>query len=131
MSGLLQNKIALVTGGGGGIGRAICKKLASEGASIVITYSRSKDKAEQLAHELVGDGHLVIRTPVDDTTAQNELAQLIHDRYGKLDILVNNAGITKPIPHGDLDNLTDDIIDDILRVNVRGVLAYWNQAREG
>lgn len=123
MSGLLQNKIALVTGGGGGIGRAICKRLASEGASIVITYSRSQDKAEQLAHELVGDGHLVIRTPVDDTTAQKELAQLIHDRYGKLDILVNNAGITKPIPHADLDSLTDEIIDDILRVNVRGVLA--------
>lgn len=123
MSGLLQNKIALVTGGGGGIGSAICKKLASEGASIVITYSRSQDKAEQLAHELVGDGHLVIRTPVDDTPAQNELAQLIHDRYGKLDILVNNAGITKPIPHADLDSLSDEIIDDILRVNVRGVLA--------
>ena len=119
----LAGKVALVTGGGGGIGSAICRKLAQEGAQVIITYSRSKDKAQSLADELNGDNHLVMQAPVDDSTAQAELAQAIKDKYGTLDILVNNAGITKPVPHHDLDNLTDDIIDDIFRVNVRGAIA--------
>jgi len=123
MTQTLKNKVALVTGGGGGIGSAICRRLATEGASIVITYSRSKDQAEALANELAGDNHLVMQTPVDDSLAQAELAQAIQDKYSTLDILVNNAGITKPVPHDDLDNLTDDLIDDIFRVNVRGTLA--------
>ena len=123
MTQTLKNKVALVTGGGGGIGSAICRRLATEGASIVITYSRSKDQAEALANELAGDNHLVMQTPVDDSLAQAELAQAIQDKYSTLDILVNNAGITKPVAHADLDNLTDDLIDDIFRVNVRGTLA--------
>lgn len=123
MTQSLIGKTALVTGGGGGIGSAICRKLAFEGASIVITYSRSKDKAEQLADELPGNNHLVMQASVDDSSAQETLARAIQDNYGKLDILVNNAGITKPVPHDDLDSLTDDIIDNIFRVNVRGVIA--------
>lgn len=123
MTQSLIGKTALVTGGGGGIGSAICRKLAFEGASIVITYSRSKDKAEQLADELPGNNHLVMQASVDDSSAQETLAWAIQDNYGKLDILVNNAGITKPVPHDDLDSLTDDIIDNIFRVNVRGVIA--------
>jgi 3-oxoacyl-[acyl-carrier protein] reductase len=119
----LRGKIALVTGGAGGIGSAICRRLAAEGASVVITYNQSSDKAEILAGELDGESHLVIHAPVDDTASQVELARAIRSRYGKLDLLVNNAGITRPVPHHDLDSLTDDLIDDILRVNVRGVLA--------
>ncbi|MGB7337276.1 MAG: SDR family oxidoreductase [Phototrophicaceae bacterium] len=123
MTNSIVGKVALVTGGAGGIGSAICRRLASEGMSVVITYSRSKDKAEQLAHELDGDNHLVIQAPVDDSIAQIKLAQAIQAQYGTLDILVNNAGITKPVAHHDLDTLTDDLIDDIFRVNVRGTLA--------
>lgn len=119
----LSGKVALVTGGGGGIGSAICRKLVDEGANIIITYSRSKDKAESILSELAGDNHLIMQAPVDDSTAQTELARAIAEKYGGLDILVNNAGITKPIPHDDLDSLTDEIIDDIFRVNVRGSLA--------
>lgn len=119
----LKGKVALVTGGAGGIGSAICRRLASEGASVVITYKHSNDKAEALAGELDGENHLVIHAPVDDSIAQANLANAIHSRYGKLDLLVNNAGITRPVAHHDLDALTDDLIDEILRVNVRGVLA--------
>lgn len=119
----LAGKVALVTGGGGGIGSAICRRLATAGMFVVITYSRSKDKAEAVAAELDGDNHLVMQTPVDDSAAQAQLAQAIADKYGTLDILVNNAGISKAVPHDDLDNLTDDLIDDIFRVNVRGALA--------
>jgi 3-oxoacyl-[acyl-carrier protein] reductase len=119
----LQGKIALVTGGGGGIGSAICRKLADEGAKVVITYSKSKDTAEGVAGELAGEGHMVAQAPVDDSAAQAALATDIAARYGTLDILVNNAGITRPVPHDDLDALDDDLIDSIFRVNVRGTLA--------
>ena len=130
MAEQLAGKIALVTGGGGGIGSAICRKLAAEGASVVITYSRSKDKAEAVLNDLAGDGHMIAQTPVDDSAAQASLAAQIQEKYGTLDILVNNAGITKPVPHHDLDALTDDIIDDIFRVNVRGSLASIRAMKE-
>lgn len=123
MTQSIVGKVALVTGGAGGIGRAICRKLASEGMNVVITYSRSKDKAEQLAAELDGDNHLVMKTPVDDSDAQAELAKVIEAHYGTLDILVNNAGISRAVPHDDLDALDDALIDNIFRVNVRGALA--------
>jgi 3-oxoacyl-[acyl-carrier protein] reductase len=119
----LMDKVVLVTGGGGGIGSAICRRLAAEGAAIVVTYSKSQDKAEALLAELHGDKHLAVQAPVDDSAAQAELARMIGEKYGTLDILVNNAGITKPVAHHDLDSLTDDMIDDIFRVNVRGALA--------
>lgn len=119
----LAGKVALVTGGAGGIGSAICKRLAQAGASVIITYNNSVDKAQALADELAGENHMVTRTRVDNTEEQITLAQTIKATYGKLDILVNNAGITTPVAHDDLDSLTDTVIDDILRVNVRGALA--------
>lgn len=123
MAQSMAGKVALVTGGAGGIGSAICRKLANEGASVVITYSRNKDKAQQLHAALNGNTHMMMHAPIDDSAAQAQLAQAISARYGTLDVLVNNVGITQPIPHDDLLSLTDDIIDEIFRVNVRGTLA--------
>lgn len=119
----LKDKIAVVTGGGGGIGSAICRRLAAAGMHVVITYSRSQDKAEAVVRSLPGENHLVMHCPVDDSAAQARLAQAIAQTYGTLDILVNNAGITRPVPHADLESLDDDLIDSIFRVNVRGTLA--------
>lgn len=119
----LQGQIAVVTGGGGGIGSAICHRLAQAGAQIVITYSRSQDKAEAVADSLVGNNHLVVQCAVDDSQAQAQLADVIKEKYGRLDILVNNAGVTRPVPHDDLDSLDDDLIDQIFRVNFRGAFA--------
>lgn len=119
----INGKVVLVTGGGGGIGSAICRRFAAEGAPVVVTYNRSREKAQTLIDSLDGNGHFVFHAPVDDTERQSELAQAIDSRYGKLDILVNNAGITKPVPHDDLEALTDELIDEIFRVNVRGALA--------
>lgn len=120
---MLRGKIALVTGGAGGIGSAISRRLASEGAAVIVTYSKSREKAEALLQTLAGSGHQAVYAPVDDSAAQASLAERIQHDYGTLDLLVNNAGVTRPVPHGDLDALTDDLIDEILRVNVRGVLA--------
>ena len=123
MTQSLHNKVAIVTGGGGGIGSAISRRLAQAGAQVVLTYSRSADKTQAVAASLPGENHLVVHCPVDDSSAQTDLAQRIADHYGRLDILVNNAGITRPVPHDDLDSLDDTLIDDIFRVNVRGALA--------
>lgn len=119
----LHDQVVVVTGGGGGIGSAICRRLAQAGAKIVLTYSRSADTTQVVADSLSGEGHLAVCCPVDDSVAQAQLAQTIQNHYGRLDILVNNAGITRPVPHEDLDGLDDALIDDIFRVNFRGAFA--------
>ena len=119
----LQGRVAVVTGGGGGIGQAICRRLAEAGAQIVITYNRDQSKARAAANALAGDNHLIIGAPVDDVAAQAKLAAAIANKYGRLDILVNNAGITKAVPHAELDALDDETIDQIFRVNWRGAFA--------
>ena len=119
----LAGKVALVTGGGGGIGSAICRRLAAAGAQVVISYRRDQGKARAAANSLAGGNHLVIRAPVDEAAAQANLQRAIADKYGRLDILVNNAGVTKAVPHADLESLDDETIDRIFRVNWRGAFA--------
>lgn len=119
----MENKIALVTGGGGGIGSAICRRLAQEGAQVIITYNSNGERAQQVADSLAGEGHMVIRAPVNESDSLALLAEQVTERYGTLDVLVNNAGMTRPVPHDDLDALDDAIIDQILQVNFRGAFA--------
>ncbi|MXV92069.1 MAG: SDR family oxidoreductase [Chloroflexi bacterium] len=119
----MRGQIAVVTGGGGGIGSAICRRLAAAGAQIVITYNNHAGKAQAVADTLAGAGHLVLRCPVDDAAAQKELARAVSETYGRLDILVNNAGISKAVAHEDLIALDDELIDRIFRVNFRGAFA--------
>jgi 3-oxoacyl-[acyl-carrier protein] reductase len=119
----LLGKVAVVTGGAGGIGSAICRALAHAGVRVVLTYHDNAARAELLARELPGAEHLAVRASVEDSAALTQLAEQVAARYGRLDILVNNAGITRPVPHADLDGLDDETIDRILRVNVRGPFA--------
>lgn len=119
----LTGKIVLVTGAAGGIGSAICSQLAGAGAKVVVTYRSSEARAKALAVSLAGTGHLVVRAVVDDSATLDELAETVNAHYGKLDILVNNAGFTQPVPHHDLDSLTDDLFDRIFQTNVRGAFA--------
>ncbi len=119
----LRGQVAVVTGGGGGIGSAICWRLAAAGAHIVITYNSDQSKARATANALAGGDHLILRAPVDDAAAQNRLADAVREKYGRLDVLVNNAGITKAVPHADMDALDDATIDLIFRVNWRGAFA--------
>lgn len=117
-----DGKVALVSGGAGGIGSAICRRLSREGVALVITYNHGRERAEKLAAELSAD-NLVLHAPVDDSSALRRAAEAVAGRYGRLDILVNNAAITEPVPHANLDSLTDELVDRIFRVNVRGALA--------
>lgn len=119
----LANKIVLVTGATGGIGSAICQHFASAGAKVVVTYRSHEEKASELAASLKGTGHVVARAVVDESASLNSLAKMVEAHYGKLDILVNNAGFTKPIPHHDLDSLSDELFDSIFQTNVRGAFA--------
>lgn len=121
--GSVSSRVAVVSGGGGGIGSAICSRLAEAGARVVLTYSKSAQKAQVVAAGLAGSGHMVAKAPVDDSAALRDLAEQVAARYGSIDVLVNNAGVTRPVAHADLDGLTDDIIDEIFRVNWRGAFA--------
>ncbi|NPT46601.1 SDR family oxidoreductase [Paraburkholderia sp. 1N] len=120
---LLTGKVAVVTGAAGGLGSAICRALAAQGATVALGYHRSQDAAASLASELPGSGHFAVHLPVTDPAALNEAAGLIAARSGRVDILVNCAGTTQFVPHDDLDGLTDSLIDDILATNVRGPFA--------
>lgn len=119
----MQGQVALVTGGGGGIGTGICRRLADAGAKIIITYRSNAEKANATLQSLAGDGHMVVQASVTDSQQMQALAANVAEKYGRLDLLVNNAGITTPVPHDDLDGLSDEWIDNIFATNWRGAFA--------
>ena len=126
----LTGKVALVTGGGGGIGSAICRRLAAAGAQVVVNYNSNAQKAEAVIASMAGENHLAIQASVTDSATLRQMAAQVRERYGKLDLLVNNAGITRPVPHADLDGLADEWIDRILQTNFRGAFACVRAFKE-
>jgi 3-oxoacyl-[acyl-carrier protein] reductase len=121
--------VALVTGGAGGIGAAVCRALAGAGFRVVVGFHRSADAARQLAATLPGSGHIAVPALVTDSNALHSAASVIADRLGRCDVLVNCAGTTRFVPHGDLDALDDALIDSILATNVRGTFAAVRAVR--
>jgi 3-oxoacyl-[acyl-carrier protein] reductase len=119
----MQGRVALVTGGGGGIGSAICRRLAAAGAQVVITYRANRKSAEAALSTLMGEEHWLVQASVTESEQMRAVAVGIEEKYGRLDLLVNNAGITTPVPHDDLDGLTDEWIDRIFQTNWRGAFA--------
>jgi 3-oxoacyl-[acyl-carrier protein] reductase len=115
--------VAIVFGGAGGIGSAICKALADAGMRVVVGYNASAAKAEELAKTLAGEGHSARKAPVTDTAALAELARGIARDYGRCDALINCAGTTRFVKHSELASLDDELIDRILATNVRGAFA--------
>ncbi len=130
-SPMLAGRVALVTGGAGGIGSAICHALANIGANVVVGFNRSADSAKALAASLASThgGHVALAAPVTDSAALTRLAAQIEQRFGRLDILVNCAGTTRFVPHADLDLLDDQLIDEIFATNVRGSIAAVRATR--
>jgi NAD(P)-dependent dehydrogenase (short-subunit alcohol dehydrogenase family) len=121
----LTGQVAVITGGVGGMGYATAKKLAAKGARIVGIVRRDLADA-QLKYDQLPNSHLnhfVINASIDDSVALARAVQEVETRAGRCDILVNTAGMTKAIPHSNLDQLTDELFDEILKVNVRSLFA--------
>ena len=119
----MTSPVALVTGGGGGIGSAISRRLASDGMRVLVGYRASVDRADQVVSELAGEGHRALQVPVDDSEALAAVAAAVASTEGRIDALVNCAGVTRPVAHDDLDALDDDLIDQIFVTNWRGPFA--------
>jgi 3-oxoacyl-[acyl-carrier protein] reductase len=121
----LQSCVAVVTGGAGGLGEAICLGLAQAGCTVVVGYHQSDGPARALADRLppTAAPHTALRCPVTDSAALGAMAAEVQRRYGRCDILVNGAGTTRFVRHAALDELDDALIDQILATNVRGPFA--------
>lgn len=118
----LRGKIALVTGGSNGIGAATVRALAGAGATVVIGYHRSLERAQALCRELPG-AHHALRIALEEQASHAAAAQWLAQTFGQVDILVNSAGFTQRIAHADTDALDPDLFNSILCANVGGTYA--------
>jgi 3-oxoacyl-[acyl-carrier protein] reductase len=116
-------KVALVTGGNSGIGKATAARLAAMGAAVVVGYNSRRTQAEEVIGELQGEGHLAMRIAIDHPVSIAEAAAAVNGQYGRLDVLVNCGGATTPVPAADLEGLTDEIFDRTVTLNLRGPFA--------
>lgn len=129
MSGRLTGRKALVTGGARGIGAAVARRLAADGADVAINYRSSGDAAEALAAEITADGSraVAIKADVSDPDQIRRLADEADEALGGLDILVSNAGIEY---FGKLDDVTPADFDRVFAINTRAqFFAVQNAAR--
>ena len=119
----LNGAVALVTGGNGGLGQRICHALAKEGVHVAVMYAQSRDQAEGVARELTSRHQInaaAFACDITDGAAVDGLVGEVIRRFGRLDILVNDAAYNKSIPFPDLDNLTMEVWDKIMAVNLTG-----------
>ncbi len=119
----LKGAVALVTGGNGGLGQRICHALAKEGTHIAVMYAQSRDQAEGVARDLASRYQInaaAFACDITDRAAVDALVGAVTARFGRLDILVNDAAYNKSIPFADLDDLTEDVWEKIMAVNLTG-----------
>lgn len=118
----ITKNVALITGGGTGIGRATALLLASQGANIAVNFNRSENEAQQTVVEIqeLGRRAVAIRADVSDEVAVGKMIQQVGEEFGRLDVLVNNAATTEMVPYTDLDKMTAELWDRIMAVNVKG-----------
>jgi len=123
----LAGRVALVTGGSRGIGAAIAKRLAAEGAAVAITYANAKNKADEVVHSIESEGGrgLAICADSADAKAVKNAVDETTRQLGRLDVLVNNAGIAT-MAHVDQFSLED--FDRLVAVNIRGVFVAAQEA---
>jgi 3-oxoacyl-[acyl-carrier protein] reductase len=119
----LKGAVALVTGGNGGLGQRICHALAQEGAHVAVMYARSRDQAESVASELSSRYQInaqAFACDITDGAAVDRLVGEVTQAFGRLDVLINDAAYNVSIPFGDLDNLTLEVWNKIMAINLTG-----------
>ncbi|UJF32482.1 SDR family NAD(P)-dependent oxidoreductase [Paenibacillus hexagrammi] len=128
----LKNKVALVTGGGTGIGRAVCLELAERGAVVAVNYSRSKSEADETVQKIqeLGGTAQAYQADVSRDKEVCEMVRCIVESFGGLDLLVNNASITRHIPLEDLEAADEEVWDELYAVNVKGMFFCARAAAE-
>lgn len=119
----MTNRIALVTGGSGGIGREICRRLVADGMTVLVGYSGGRDRADALVEELGGGPHQSVHADITNPESLAALATVIAETHGRLHLLVNCGGVTRGVDHDDLEGLDDELIDRIFTINWRGPFA--------
>lgn len=131
-----ENKVALITGGTRGIGKAIAKKFAENGYNLVINYVSENTDLEKLKNDINSENEILfVRANVGDFVSCEELVKQAIDKFGKIDVLINNAGITR-------DNLImrmkEEDFDNVINTNLKGtfnvtknVVPYMMKKRSG
>jgi len=127
MSRKLEGKIALITGGSRGIGAAIAKRLAADGATIAITYAKDTNSASAVVKTIEQSGGKAIAIQADAAKAEAVKAAVekAFATFGQLDVLVNNAGTAIPKP---FEEATLEEMDQVIDINIRGVLVATQAA---
>src|ERR1700716_4666408 len=127
MSKKLEGKVALVTGGSRGIGAAIAKRLAADGASVAITYTKGADAAASVVKEIerAGGKAIAIQADAADADASKAAVEKTVATFGRLDVLVNNAGTAIPKT---FEETTLEELDRVIDINVRGTFVATQAA---
>ena len=112
----LENKVAVITGGNSGIGRAIAEEFQRQGASVVI-FGRDQNSLDDTLAAL-GEGHHAVQGDVSQLADIDRLYAEVKERYGRVDVLVANAGIAPPAP---IDQVTEEAFDRLFDINVKGL----------
>ncbi|KAA0097985.1 SDR family oxidoreductase [Mycolicibacterium sp. P1-18] len=134
MANAHEARVAVVTGGSGGIGRDVVKRLASDGFSVAVHYSGSEDRAAEVVSEVVsaGGSAVAVRADVADEQAVTAMFDEVTSQYGGVDVVVNTAGIMILAP---LAETSLETLDRTLRTNLRGtfIVSQWaaENLREG
>ena len=125
-------KVAIITGGATGVGKATALQLVKLGYAVVLAYSRSKDEAGQAVCEIEAAGGRAIAVRADvavDADCRALVAETLKT-YGRVDALINGAGVTEFIPFDDLEAVTDEVWEKLFRVNVVGSFHCARAVRE-
>jgi 3-oxoacyl-[acyl-carrier protein] reductase len=116
-----KDKVVVVTGGGTGLGRAMCRQFAHEGAAVIVNYSKSEERAKEVIDGIVAMGGraAAVQADVSRDSQARQLIETAVARFGRLDILINNAGWTRFIPHDDLEELSEEVLENTWSVIVK------------